>query len=71
MKATQIPRKFEFKIGNQNHILNDPNPSLTAEDVKVFYSGQYPELTNAEVINKGFNDDSLVFQFKTAFGTKG
>ena len=71
MIVKSIPRKFSFKINNTSQTLQDPNPKMTPQEVCNFFSGQYPELTNAEVINNGFDNDHLNFEFKTTFGFKG
>jgi len=43
-----VKRTFKFdKI-----TLEDPDPDMTAEEVKLFYANQYPELLNAKTEEK-------------------
>lgn len=70
LETTEIQRVFKMNIGETIETLTDPNPLMTANEVCDFFSGQYPELTNATIENKGLIDDLLVYEFKTILGTK-
>ena len=67
MEIVQLLRVF--KHGNIE--LADIDESITPNDVLDFYSGQYPELTNASVTGPEVVNDKLVFTFSTSVGTKG
>ena len=71
MKTGELKRVFTIKIGNNSQVLEDPNPALSAEDVKELYSTQYPELLNSQIINKGVEYDKIQYEFATVAGTKG
>lgn len=51
--------------------LTDPDPDMTPEQVIIFYSNQYPELTTSNVHGPEIKDDAAVYMFKTTVGTKG
>lgn len=66
-----MQRSFTFKQGNNEIILDDPNPDMTPSDVMDFYSMTYPELTTATVHGPDIRDDKAVYSFKTTIGVKG
>lgn len=51
--------------------LQDPDPKQTPEQVKDFYSGIYPELTNAAIEGPETKGATSVYEFRKAVGTKG
>lgn len=51
--------------------LPDPDPRMTAEEVKVACSHQYPELARATMTGPEASGDYLLFSFVRAIGTKG
>lgn len=61
--------KRVFKYGNQT--LNDPDRSMSPEEVMSFYAGTYPELTTSNVHGPRLNEGVAVYEFKTTIGTKG
>jgi PRTRC genetic system protein C len=67
MKAEAISR--EFKYGSV--VLPDPDPAMTAEQVKNHYSTAYPELTTATVGGEKYSGSKRVVEFKANLGTKG
>ena len=66
MKVEKLTRVFEY---NKKQ-LKDPASTMTPDQVKIFYTAQYPELRNAiiEHKRKGLKD---TYTFKTQVGTKG
>jgi PRTRC genetic system protein C len=60
-------RTFEF--GGVR--LPDPNPSMSVDDVKAFYSAQYPELATAVVNGPEAVGDKMRYTFDRAIGSKG
>ncbi len=66
-KATAVEplrRTFSF----DKAILPDPDPDMTAEEVKIFYGNQYPELLNSkteEKVVKGVTTFNFVKQTRT------
>lgn len=67
LTTTKFPRVFKTK----NETLPDPNPMLSPEEVMLYYSNQYPELTTANVFGPKIENDKAVYEFKTTVGTKG
>jgi len=61
--------KRVFKYGELT--LSDPDPIMEPKDVMQFYSGQYPELTNASLEGPSIVDDDIVFEFGKTVGVKG
>jgi len=56
----------EFKLDKIK--LPDPDPDMTAEEVKIFYANQYPELLNSkteEKTVKGIPTFSFIKQTRT------
>ncbi len=69
LKITNLTRVF--KIKDKKIELADPNPNMTDEDVKKFYSGKHPELTNATINGPVIEGETAVYTFTTTVGTKG
>lgn len=61
--------KRVFKHGSRT--LNDPDPSMSPEEVMSFYAGTYPELTTSNVHGPKVEDGVANYEFKTTIGTKG
>lgn len=51
--------------------LPDPDPRMTADEVKNLYSHQYPELATAAVTGPYATGEQLIYSFVRAIGTKG
>ena len=51
--------------------LPDPNETMSVEEVKAFYSTQYPELATAVVNGPEAVDDKMRYTFDRAIGSKG
>lgn len=68
MKIQNITRIFQY-----NDIqLEDINPNLTTDMVLSHYANIYPELTTAEITNKGLQPDGThAYGFELNIGTKG
>jgi len=71
LSITSLERIFQFKNGNADITLQDPNPDMSPEAVMDFYSGTYPELTTATIDGPNIINDRVVYKFKTTIGTKG
>jgi PRTRC genetic system protein C len=67
LQASPLKRSFSF----QGLKLPDPNPKLTAEEVRPFYSAQYPDLATAAITGPEAVGDKLIFRFERSIGTKG
>lgn len=67
MKIEQAVREFKYS----GMVLQDPDPAQTPEEVKTFYAGIYPELTNAEIEGPEHKGNKTVYEFRKAVGTKG
>lgn len=71
LEATQLPRVFMFESGTQSIPLDDPNPNWDAKQVRNFYANTYPHLAVAPIIGPKIEKDSIIYNFKSVFGTKG
>lgn len=67
LTITKMTRLFTF-----NGIrLPDPNPNMSVDEVKAFYSAQYPELATAVVNGPEAVGDKMRYSFERAIGSKG
>lgn len=66
-----LKKVFKLKKGNTTLTLDDPDSKMTLTEVMDFYSMTYPELTTATVHGPEFEEDRVVYEFKTTIGTKG
>lgn len=62
----QLSRVFKFK----DHVLPDPDIDFSVEEVREFYSIQYPELVSA-TDKLEVTDENIVYTFTAKIGTKG
>lgn len=67
--ATLTPVTRSFVYGGRT--LPDPDPAMTPDQVKDFYSAMHPELTTAVVEGGDFDGAQQTFTFSRAIGTKG
>jgi PRTRC genetic system protein C len=67
LTATKLKRKYVF---NNNELI-DPNPEFSNTEVAEFYSGTYPELTNAAIKIKEKNENEIIYEFKTKISENG
>lgn len=71
LEINGLKRVFKLKKGNTVLELDDPDSSLSLNEVMDFYSMTYPELTTATVHGPELEEDKAVYQFKTTIGVKG
>ncbi len=71
MDVQHLKREFKFKKDGETITLPDPNKNFTVEEVMSFYSGQYPELTTAQLDAPKIEGRTAVYGVKTTVGTKG
>lgn len=71
MEKKIISRKFIYDQSGDQIELPDPGADMDVKAVLRFYSGQYPELTNAKATGPVFEDDKHVYNISTEVGTKG
>lgn len=64
---TSIPRIFKF----ENAEFPDPDPNMSPEQVKQFYSVEHPELTTGTVIGPTYKDNQAIFTLSTSYKPKG
>ena len=69
--TTQLERVFMHQDGPRQIPLSDPNPSLSPEAVRNFYSGTYGQLTTARIEGPEVSQDKAVYRFVPTIGTKG
>lgn len=70
LKKTQLKREFILE-GKSRTVLPDPDPAMSPDQVMTFYSNTYPELTTSAVHGPAYDNDKIVYRFKTTVGTKG
>lgn len=66
-----LQREFGYRRGGTEHVLPDPNPEMTPNEVRKFYSARFAELANASVEGPVTDKGVLKFKFTTNIGTKG
>ncbi len=66
LKTTQLQREFTL----DGRKLADPNPELSVEDVRAYYTGTYPSLNNASY-QEEVTGTAVKITFTTAIGSKG
>lgn len=67
MKEIKIIRSFKYN----SVTLPDPNPVLSADQIREFYATQYPELNNATVEGPVTKNAVATYTFARAAGAKG
>lgn len=65
--VTEIERRFTYN----GVTLPDPSPGMSAEQVRDFYTTQYPDLATAAISGPENRDGRLEYAFTRAIGTKG
>jgi len=72
MEVSVLNREFVFIDGNKQKItLDDINPMVDNQQILNHYSQLYPELTNANIMDKGIVDGKHVIHFQSLAGVKG
>lgn len=67
LKVEKMKREFSFNGVR----LPDPNPELSAEQVRDFYTPQYPEISTAAIEGPEAKNGKLAYSFSRAVGSKG
>ena len=67
MESHALSRTFEFNGVR----LPDPDPKLSAEDVRTLYAHQYPDIATASITGPEAVGDKLRYSFTRAIGSKG
>jgi len=67
MESHPLSRYFEV----HGVKLPDPSPSLSVEEIRSFYSSQYPEIATATVTGPEQVGDKVVYRFSTAIEIPG
>lgn len=72
LTVTTMERAFHFEQqGEKPIILNDPDSTLSPEEVMDLYAMTYPILTTANVEGPFIEGDHSVYKFRSTLGTKG
>ncbi len=66
-----IPRKFKAKIRGKEIILDDPNPELLPDQVRILYTDTYADLSSAQVFGPHISEECVMYEFEGKLGTKG
>lgn len=66
-----LKRVFKLKKNGSTLELDDPDIHMSLNEVTDFYSMTYPELTTATLHGPEYEEDCVVYEFKTTIGTKG
>ncbi len=67
MESRVLTRFFE--VNGQK--LPDPNPQLTVEEVRTFYTHEFPEIATASITGPEVIGAKLLYRFSRAIGSKG
>jgi PRTRC genetic system protein C len=70
LKKEALKREFVID-GKTKTVLPDPDPNMSPDQVMTFYTNTYPELTTAIVHGPTYDNDKIVYRFKSTVGTKG
>jgi PRTRC genetic system protein C len=71
-KKTTTPKEtLERAFSFSGMSLPDPDASMTTDEVRNFYAGQYPELNNAGIKGPVAENGKNVYSFSIQTGTKG
>lgn len=71
LESEEMTREFVYTKNGKKIPLADFNPNASPEEIIKFYSGQYPELTNAKIDTPEFEGSKVKFSVNTTVGTKG
>lgn len=67
IEVKPLSRAFQYN----GMTLTDIDPTMTPEEVRDVYAAQYGELTTAEIIDHGIENDTHRIEFRKQVGTKG
>ena len=67
MAIELIKRIFKYN----SVMLDDPDPSMTPDEVREFYGSIYPELSQSITEGPETNEKSVTYTFRRSIGTKG
>ena len=67
LQLIAVTRSFSFN----GRKLADPDPRWSVAQVRQFYAGMYPSLTNAEVQDEQGANNEIHYTFVKVHGTKG
>lgn len=65
--AESVIRQFSYG----GRTLPDPDPAMSPDEVRVFYSAIHADLLNASVEGGNFVGNTVVYDFKRSVGMKG
>lgn len=71
LEKKQLKREFVIESKGVKTTLPDPDPNMSTDQVMTFYSNTYPELVTSNCHGPAYQNDKMVFTFKTTVGTKG
>ncbi|OGR05259.1 MAG: PRTRC system protein C [Deltaproteobacteria bacterium RIFOXYD12_FULL_50_9] len=71
LQVSGLPRKFEIKVGGTITTVDDPNPSLTPENVRDLLAVTYPEITSGSVQGPEMKKDCVLYKITSVVGVKG
>ncbi len=66
-----LERVFKFSHNGTPITLTDPDPERTPEQIMNLFANQYSSLTTASIHGPTFDNDKIVYEFKTTMGVKG
>lgn len=67
VKVAKLEREFVF----DGHMLPDPNPDMSVEQVREMYIPSHPAITTATVTGPEAVDGKMRYTFSRAIGHKG
>lgn len=69
--AIEISKETQRVFIHKGNEIEDPDRSLSSDEVQGFLSTRYPELTTATIAGPEMKAGKAVYTFKTTVGTKG
>ena len=67
METSRLKRVFKW--GTKD--LEDPDSSLSLNEVHKYFMQQYPELANSYITESKIEGDTVFYEIKIGIGTKG
>ena len=71
IEIMKLQRVFTYKSKGREITLDDPDGSLSPDDVLSFYTATYGELVSANIEGPELKDDAVHYRFVSTIGTKG
>jgi PRTRC genetic system protein C len=71
LSVINTPRVFEFKVGDKDLSIDDPNPNFSPDEVVSFLANTYPSITNSDLTGPVIKNGKAIYKVNSIVGTKG